>query len=424
MRRELILIGSLLAVIVSMWTKGANAQDEEDADENILPTEISAVDDEIEPGWHPLLVLSGNFALGQTKNVPGTADGVIYNFGYLLNSGIGYLSDNREHEWLNTLKMQLGFSRTAVVDAVVKSLDTIDFKTSYLYHLPPVPWLGPFVSFRVNTAMLPGYDIRAGDTNVLKLGLTEDLQFSDAGNPIDGDGNVIDANHDRVHTVNAGNKIDLTEAFAPSTLKEGLGLFAAPISNTRMRLEARAGFGLWETFVRDGYVIDDNEATAELLELRALQDSVQLGPEIGLTFTGIVDDKITYSFGAVFMQPLYHNAETDLEGVELMNVELEAILGVALAEWMSIDYAFKAVRQPLLVEDWQIQNTLLVSINFNIVGAEIPEEECDCSKCPVVEATEEEEPAPVVDEPAPAVEEPAPTVEEPAPTVEEPAPSA
>ena len=402
MRRDLILFGSLLATIVLLGTTGANAQDDEDADDNMLPTSASDVDDEIEPGWHPLLVLSANFALGQTKNVPGTSDGVIYNFGYLLNSGIGYLSDNREHEWLNSLKMQLSFSRTEVADAVVKSLDTIDLKTSYLYHLPSVPWFGPFVSFRVNTAMLPGYDIRAGDTNVLKLGVTEDLQFSDAGNPIDADGNVINAGHDRVHTVSAGNKIDLTDAFAPSTLKESLGVFAAPISNTRMRLEARAGFGAWETFVREGYVLDDNDATGDLLELRALQDSVQLGPEIGLTFTGIVDEKITYSFGAMFMQPVYHNAQTDLEGVDLMNVELEAILGVALAEWMSIDYAFKAVRQPLLVEDWQIQTSLLVSINFNIVGVEIPEEECDCSKCPVEEAPPADEPPPAVEEPAPA----------------------
>lgn len=409
MRRELILIGSLLAAVIALASTGANAQDDEDADDNMLPTEASAVDDEIEPGWHPLLVLSGNFALGQTKNVPGTANGVIYNFGYLLNSGIGYLSDNREHEWLNSLKMQLGFSRTEVADAVVKSLDAIDFKTSYLYHLPSVPWLGPFVSFRVNTTMLPGYDIRAGDINVLKLGVTEELQFSDAGNPIDADGNVIDAGHDRVHTVSAGNKIDLTDAFAPSTLKESLGLFAAPISNKRMRLEARAGFGAWETFVRDGYVIEDNDATADLWELRALQDSVQLGPELGLTFTGIIDKKITYSFGALFMQPVYHNAETDLDGVELMNVELEAILGVALAEWISVDYAFKAVRQPLLVEDWQIQNTLLVSINFNIVGAEIPEDECDCSKCPVVEAPAEEPTPAVVEEPAPVTEEPTPS---------------
>ena len=402
MRRELILMGGLAAAIIALATTGARAQDDEDADDNILPTEISAVDDEIEPGWHPLLVLSGNFALGQTKNVPGTADGVIYNFGYLLNSGIGYLSDNREHEWLNTLKMQLGFSRTAVVDAVVKSLDTIDFKTSYLYHLPSVPWMGPFVSFRVNTTMLPGYDIRAADTNVLKLAVAEDLQFSDAGNPIDADGNVINAGHDRVHTVNAGKKIDLTDAFAPSTLKESLGLFAAPISNKKMRLEARAGFGVWETFVRDGYVIEDNDATADILELRALQDVVQLGPELGLTFTGIVDEKITYSLSALAMQPVYHNAQTDLEGVELMNVELEAILGVALAEWISIDYAFKAVRQPLLVEDWQIQNTLFVSINFSIVGAEIPEEECDCSKCPVVEAAPADEPTPAAAEPAPS----------------------
>ena len=345
---------------------------------------------------------------------------MILNFGYLINGGLDFMSESREHEWLNGLKLQLGFTRTEETQKVVKSLDTIDFKTSYLYHLPPVKWLGPFVSFRLSTAMLPGYAVKSTDTNVLRLEKDDVIGATDGGSPTLND-EVLTASNEQVETVRAHDKIELTDAFAPLTLKEAAGIFAVPINKENMRLDIRAGFGAWETFVRDGFTVADNEDTADYFELRRMQDSVQLGPELGLGFTGMVDKNVNYAFTAVFMQPVYHNADTDLEGFELLNMEFEALLGVKLAEWISIDYAFKAVKQPLLVEDWQIQNNLLVSIGFDIVGGEAPPPPpCDCSTCPPA-ATEAGAQPPAAPE-APAAPE---TPEEPATETEtEEAPAA
>jgi len=405
----------ILALCLSFLSGSALAQN----DPNAIPestAEMSTGTDET--GWHPLLKASANFALGHTDGVPGTVDGLSMNFGYLINAGLGFLNDTKEHEWSNTLALQLSYSKTPVVDRLLKSLDTIDFKSSYLYHIKAVPWLGPFVSFRLTTPMLPGYDARATDTNILRLRNDEELtpgQY-DATALIDGDGNVVDADNPRVSTMPANRQINLTGAFAPLTLKEAVGLFAMPVNKPEAKLDIRVGLGAWETFVRDGYFIDDNADTADVLELRRLQDAVQIGPELGIGLTGTVRQIVTYGLNAQFMQPFYHNANTDLSGIELMNMEFGALVGIKVAEWLSVDYSFSAVKQPLLVDQWQIINGLLVSLTFNIVGDAPPPPPCECPACPVVEPAAEE----AVADAAPSSETPAAPTPEP---VAEPEPA-
>ncbi|MCK9461057.1 MAG: hypothetical protein M0R80_15595 [Proteobacteria bacterium] len=394
------------------------------------PTVIPESTDEMktgaaESGWHPLLKAAANFSLSHTKGVPGTVDGVTVSFGYLINAGLGYLNDTKEHEWANTLLMQLSYNKTPAVDSLVKSLDVIDFKSSYLYHIPAVPWLGPFMSFRLTTPMLPGYDVRPTATNVLRLDNDEQLTFSeyDATRPVDAEGNAIDADHPRVENMPANRQISLTGAFAPLTLKEAVGLFAMPIDKPEAKLDIRVGFGAWETFVRDGYYVDDNKDTVDLLELRQMQDAVQLGPEVGIGLTGTVRQMVTYGLNAQFMQPVYHNADTDLEGIELLNMEFGALLGVKVAEWMSVDYSFSAVKQPLLVDQWQIVNGLMISLTFNVVGGEAPPPP-PCPECPACPAAEPEPAAAAAEETAAATETPAPPAAEPAAPAEPEAPAA
>jgi hypothetical protein len=366
-----------------------------------------------ESGWHPLLKASGNFNLGQTKNVPGTVDGVTLQFGYLINAGLGYLNDSKEHEWANTLAMQLAYTKTPAVERLLKSLDLIDFKSSYLYHIPAVPWLGPFVSFRLTAPMLPGYDVRPTDTNILKLRHDEALTQSatDPSHWLDGDGNVVNAENPRVDTMAANRQIRLTGAFAPLTLKEAVGLFAMPLDKVGAKLDIRVGFGAWETFVRGGHFLDDDANTADVLELRRLQDAVQLGPEFGAALTGTVKQIFTYGLTAQFMQPVYHTADTDLEGADLMNMEFGALAGVKVQEWLSVDYTFSAVKQPLLIDKWQVVNGLMVSLTFNVVGGEAPPP-CDCPTCPAAEPPPAPTPDPAASAATPAAE-PAPA---PAPT--------
>lgn len=319
-------------------------------------------------GWHPLLKVGGNFALGQTNNVPGSADGMAVNFGALVNGGLVYLDPSQQHEWASDLLWQLAYARTPVVDAWVKSADSIDLNSAYLYHVPNAPWFGPFFSLRLTTPMLPGYEVRPANTSLIELEPREELGEDGTGAIVDGQGNAIDASSARVQEVTAGNKIELTGAFSPLTLRETLGLFAIFSEQDIFKLDTRLGFSAWETFVRDGYLVADDARTADVLELRPMQDSVQLGPQLGILATGLIKPSVTYGLGAMFMQPVYTNADTDLTGLDLLNMEFSATLGVKVFEFLSLDYAFKALKQPLVIDQWQITNNLLITISFMLVG--------------------------------------------------------
>ena len=341
----------------------------QDAGPDYIPESAEGLKADNEAGWHPRLKLSGNFATGQSQDVPGNPDGLSFQLGYLINGELDYLNESGEHEWLSSLQLQLGYTRTPVVDAFVKSVDTIDLKSTYLYHIPAASWFGPFVAFRLTTSMLPGYEVRSEETLVLRLDAGEEVVVdTDAdGNPVDEAGDIVDATHPRVQSVAAESSIDLTGAFAPLTLRESAGVFAVPTDTESFRLDIRFGFGAWEVFVGDGYLLKDDEETEGLLELRAMQDSVQAGPELGLLIKGAVEKKmLAYGASALLMQPVVHSADTDLEGLELLNSEFEGTVGFKPWEFFSIDYSFKVYKQPLIVDAWQIQNNILFSLTLDI----------------------------------------------------------
>ncbi len=382
----------------------------------VLPEDAEGVADDSKTGWSPGLLANGTFSLGQSANVPGAPDGVSMSLGYMIGGRLDYLSPSMRHEWTNALNLELGFTRTPAIDVFIKSLDRIDFKTSYLYHFAKVPWLGPFASLRLSTVMLRTVEVRADPVNVIRLDLNEDYTDDGAGN-LTLDGLPADATHPRANARDGRDKIRLTPPFSPLTLRESAGIFALPLDKTEVKLDIRLGVGAWETFVNGGYALSDNDATADLLELRAMEDTVQLGAELAMLAGGILKERVLWGLSALFMQPFVHNSDTTLEGIDLLNMEFEASLGVSLWEFLSVNYAFKAYRQPLIVDDWQIQNSLLISVGINLPRpAPTPMEEPAACECPACDAPAAEEPAPA-DEPAaeapPAAEEP--VAEEPTP---------
>ncbi|MCP4199101.1 MAG: hypothetical protein GY762_18305, partial [Proteobacteria bacterium] len=303
-----------------------------------------------------------------------------------------------EHEWDTSIFWQLGFSKTPAIDLLLKSVDTIDFRTAYLYHIPKVPWLGPFVSFRLTAPMLPAAEAFGDETNVIRLNVGDevnDIFDEETGVRINPDDGKVDPG------VPKDTKIETTSAFSPLVLRESVGMFAIPLDKPWMKIDIRLGWGAWEVFVRDGdYLVDDTvtientveDTTTDYLVLRQMQDSIQTGPEFGVIFKGIVEEIFTYRASALFMQPVAtSNVETDLDGWELLNMEFEVILGVKLWKYLSIDYIFRAYQQPLVVEDWQLQNNLLLSVGFDIIGPKPApaKDECECPEAAPIVAAEE-----------------------------------
>ncbi len=295
-------------------------------------------------GWKPLLKASANLAFGHNNNVVGSADGSTWTFGTLINGGLGYLGESG-HEWANTLSWQLAFNKTPLLDDFVKSQDSFEFGSSYLYHIPGVTWFGPFASLTLKASLFPGYDVRAADATFKKIfvdGTTEDVP------------------------VLAQAQFDLTKAFSPAQVRESAGVFADVLDRKVLKVQTRTGVGAWEIFGRDGFVLADDGATPEI-EVKQIEDSLQLGWELNAVATGSWNEYITYSAKANFMYPFIDNVDTALTGMDLLNVETEFLVGFKLAQWASLDYSLKMFKVPLVSEEWQIQNGLLLTLTASVV---------------------------------------------------------
>lgn len=334
-------ITMLTALMLLGAVATAHAQDKPDY---IAEAPVTKAD-ERGPGWYPMLKASANLAFSHNKNVVGSADGATWNIGTMVAGGLDWLSVDG-HEWNNSLTWQLNYSKNPLIQDFVKSLDAFELSSTYLYHIPGITWFGPFASVLVKSSLLRGYDIRPAETMVKKIG--------------------ADGVEESQELYAAQAELKLTKAFAPTQIRESIGLFADILKKTRIKVHVRTGVGAWEIFVRDGYVLSDDAATPEL-EVTHMQDSFQLGWESNLIAGGTFNELVNYSYKLSVMYPLVYNIDTDLSGADLINVENEFLVGAKLSSWASLDYSIKAYRLPFISEDWQIQNGLLITLTASIL---------------------------------------------------------
>lgn len=294
-------------------------------------------------GWDAALTVGASAAMANSTNVVGQVDGTTFTLGAQLTGGLDYIKG--EHEWRNLLKLNETVSRTPVVDEFVKTVDLLDFSTIYLYHIKPLPWLGPFARARLKTQIFPTYDVRPAATN-----------YSIAGN------------------VYVTDKLKLAKSFKPMSLKETLGLFAKAVSRETLNVEFKVGFQASQTLAADQLAIEDDDATPEI-EVKVLEDVIQGGPSAGVLIKGKIKEKrISYYFDAETMMPVINNKEDadDRNAAELLNVEIEAGLSVKVFDWMSVDYTFRALREPQLLDKFQVQNNLLLTFSYALVKSAAP----------------------------------------------------
>ncbi len=334
--------GVVLASVVSVLSTAAPVRGEEP---DYVPDEVAVKTDQKQPGWHPMLTATGTAAFNHSSNVVGATDGATWALGLVLNGGLNWLHE-AGHEWENLLKWQLGYTRTPVLDRFFKSTDALDFTSTYMYRIGALPWLGPFASVRLQTPVLAGYLVKPAAGTLQK---------------VDSAGAAIGADEPFA----ANEEIDLTQAFAPAVLRESAGVFAHPLEKKTIDLIGKLGAGAWEVFTREGWTVDSDKDG--VVTLKQMQDSVQVGAELELKATGALAENLSYSARAALMMPFYNNADTSLSGIDLLNQEYEFLLGVKLTGWASLDYAFRALKYPLVVDEWQVSNSLLLSLTASIL---------------------------------------------------------
>ncbi|MFH1434933.1 MAG: hypothetical protein ABIJ56_04360 [Pseudomonadota bacterium] len=304
-------------------------------------------DEDAKYGWDGMLKGSGSFAFTHSDSMVGIRDGMNINLGIAMNGGLDFLSE-KGHMWQSKLDWQLSYIYTDTLDSFTKGLDSLVIDSAYLYQIPKAKYLGPFASLTLKATLFPGYDMSTSDTVV---------RYLDA-----------DGNEEKTELVEAKDKIDLTPGFAPATLRESVGFFFDAMKIKPINIQFRLGVGAWETFVSDGYCLADDGSTPEL-EIKAMQDSVQFGAELKAMLSGVLyKDIINYDFKLGLMYPFVHNVDTDMSGMDLFNIEIEAKVGFRIAKWLAIDYVLKAYHVPFIYDGWQVQNGIFLVVTVGILG--------------------------------------------------------
>lgn len=325
--RALVLSGALLSAGPSFAA----------ADPGLLPKEGEVVKDKKPEGWDPGLTLGVSFAVSSNSNFVGQPNGNSLTGGLNLLGTLDYLQG--VIDWRNLLKINEVFTQTPIIDDFVKTIDQLYFESILYYRVSDT--FGPFVSFKLDTTLLEGRDVRAADVDYALGGETvaEDV-----------------------------TSIKLTDPFQPLSLKEALGVFLRPISKKTIEVDIRAGFGASETFADGARLVTDDAATDGIIELTALEDVIQAGAVLEVGAKGELEDgRVNYGAHAEVMMPFVNDDPAERSVTDLTNFDISAKLGFKLFSWASLDYELKVLRMPQLVDDWQIQNNLLLTFSYALV---------------------------------------------------------
>lgn len=286
-------------------------------------------------GWTPDLKLMLNTSYGTSNNVIGQVNGETVTYGGKLSAAYSYKGGL--NEWRNLLDYVGSTSKTAAVPMFIKSSDMLSFNSTYLRSIESHPWLGPYAMFDLKTPVFKGEDRR-----VNPVAYNEKSTGANIGN---------------------GTSLRLTDGFEPLRTKESVGFFAKFIETDKTLLEGRLGYGALQIKV-DGWAIDDDAATANIIELKKLTGYNYSGFELGLNAQHKLDERTTLALLANMLIPVSFTQPQgkSLSNVEAADVDIKGSLTSKLSDWLTFAYEIKAIKQPLLLDKFQVQT--LGTLNF------------------------------------------------------------
>lgn len=301
-------------------------------------------------GWKVKGNLGFSGSLTNAQNFVGAEEGTTIQLGILLSFDANWRSGH--HGWENQVKAQHAQTKTPNLNAWVKSADQLDVLSTYTYRFTDPSWLGAFGRFKMNTQILPSYSVRA-----------EQAAYNN--------GPALDPEA----------KVKLTGPFEPLLLRESAGAFAKPLTEEKINLKASLGLAAQHIITRSGRVIVDvNEGVMPTeVTLMDLDGANDFGVEITANADGIIlKDVLSWKLSLDLFQPVLPGPKEDdpatpdmdesgPSGLGRLNLDLTAGLSVKLAKWLSLDYLLTVRRVPVVLEEFQVQNQLILSAGFDII---------------------------------------------------------
>lgn len=361
-RRAALAIGCFGSIACSSALAFAQAPPENKPGRTAKSQTAAVVNDDDDEkrteGWAPGIDIGTSFNVVDSRSVVGQPNGTTLTLGAHIDASLEL--NHNIHEWRSTLKLEGGVTKTPAIDEFEKSNDELDFESIYLLHALPI--FGPYARVALHTTMFPATDLEPKAVT------------------------YVVTNLDGTTSTFIGRRLGLTDAFQPLTLREGIGAFVQPIDEEdRIELELKGGLGSEQTIAK-GVALADDSATP-VIEAKELGNTYAVGAEAVADLWGYFDatKRVAYTLGVDVLFPFKTSdlpAGDDRSLIELTRVEIDAGLDAKIFDWASISYKLGVLREPLIVDKWQVSNSLL----FNIGGAwgtkapKPPKPACDCTK--------------------------------------------
>lgn len=304
-------------------------------------------------GWYPKLRIGGSASINNNNNVDGVTDGTAFTFGLYVKANVDYVYN--WFEWQNKLEIEHQQTKLPTIEDFAKTADKFDFQTLGLFRIPQADWLGPFVRLRLQTSLFPGYYITDKDTKVryyqydTKIDEKTDEKFSRPS-----------------REVAAQESIKLSGAFEPLLVSEAVGLLVNPYESDMLNVNVKVGAAGQHLIADSGYVSFDDDDDDDYYDVRALIDTHSVGVEGELELGGIFVDYVNWSLIGRIYYPCAINDAQGLSGADLIHADINVKISVIIAQWASVDYAVIAKRAPFVTTDWQVTNTLLFTLGFDV----------------------------------------------------------
>ena len=280
------------------------------------------------------VTLAANLNVASNRDVVGQINGNTVLFGASFLGNLSYLRD--KHEWLNNGSLAETFSRTPAIGEFVKSNDQLSLESLYNFFVNGVT--GPFARVNLQTSILKTDRVTATATTYVR-----------------------DTNAAETVTT---NKLRLSDSFRPLTFNESVGWFFQPVRTALLNAYGRAGLGGRHTLADGAFAISDKKETPAT-EYTVLKDVHQAGAEL---FAGIdgkqFGGRLIFQAGLSALFPLLNNDHTDRSITKLTKVQLQGALGMGVTSWLSVNYQLKVIRDLQLVDAIQVQNALLLSLQY------------------------------------------------------------
>ena len=243
-------------------------------------------------------------------------------------------------------------TKVPAIKPFLKSADKLDFETAYTYRLKKRKWLGFFGALKVETPLLAGFLVKEKDT---KLKIIE-----------------LDGKVDLTKTALGQKAFELTSGFAPLILRQALGVSILPKDTKKLRIDIKIGGGFIQAFTQEGLRVDDDAATADLLELKRIQDYLQAGVEARIAISGRLFKKsLSYSLVVGAMLPFYSSVtkvgDKEYSIPELLNFDLSLKIGIQVLKWLAVNYSLNLTQAPLIQPKLQVTNNLVLSVTWSIL---------------------------------------------------------